>query len=205
MLLASGCAIEASGLGTLDGGSAIDAGSSRDARAIDSTRTDAGGRIDAGGVDASRPDAAGGGTDAGHDAGRVCPSEYTENAFGTCYRDVTSGERWQAAEEDCESDGAHLVVVDDAAENAAVPNGRWIGYSETVTEGTFLWVTGAGASTFAGPWGGGDPDRLDDAYCVERRSDGWHDDNCWEAKAYLCEHDGRPADPSTWNDSGRSP
>lgn len=209
-LLLGGCAIESSGLARGDAASI-------DGRPV---ATDSGGRdghppsVDAGGVDApSGIDAArsDGGRerdasfDAGFDAGPRCPAGYVLNDVGTCYRDVTSGASWQSAEEDCEDDGAHLVVVDSAEELDGIPFGRWIGYSETVMQGTFVWVTGPGASTFAPPWGGTDPDTTADAFCVERRTDGFRDDNCFEAKAYVCEHDGRAADPRTWDDSGRFP
>jgi len=132
------------------------------------------------------------------DMGLSCPSSYSMNVVGTCYRIVTSPRLdWQDAERACEADGAHLVVVNDAAEDALVPDLHWIGYSETVTEGTFLWVTGAGASSYV-VWGGTDPDRLADAYCVVQRPDDWHDDNCYETKPYVCEFDGRAADPAAW-------
>jgi hypothetical protein len=129
-----------------------------------------------------------------------CPAGYSRSRSGSisCYRFVTTPPLdWQNAERDCESDGAHLIVVNDSAEDDFVPDYHWIGYSETVSEGTFLWVTGAGASSYE-VWGGSDPDRSADAWCVVQRPDDWHDDNCFETKSYVCEYDGEPADSTTW-------
>lgn len=143
-------------------------------------------------------------SDAAVDAALTCPAGYGENAFGTCYRFETSTPKsWQDAETDCESEGAHLVVVDTQDEDAALPDVHWIGYSETVSEGTYVWVTGAGRSSYEN-WAiaAGEPDLLQDAYCAVTRPDNWHDDNCFETKSYVCEYDGIVADPSTWDDSG---
>jgi hypothetical protein len=128
-----------------------------------------------------------------------CPPGYTSNAFGTCYRLVATPRTWQAAEVECEATGGHLVVVDDATENAVLPTSieHWIGFSETVTAGAFLWVTGAGVSSFTG-WAPTQPAPGGGA-CATTRPDGWHDDTCSELKRYLCEADGRPADGAAWN------
>jgi hypothetical protein len=129
----------------------------------------------------------------------VCPGGYTENAFGSCYRIVTTPLSWQAAEAECETTtGAHLVVVDNGLEDAALPTAteHWIGYSETVAQGTYLWVTGAGVGFER--WAPTEPDSLADAYCATTRPDAWHDDNCFELKRSVCELDGVAADPAAW-------
>ena len=125
-----------------------------------------------------------------------CPTSYTQSATG-CHRIVTKATNWLAAEQDCEKDGpgAHLVVVDSTAENNALPDYAWIGLSERVKAGNYLLVTGK-ATTFKAyapgePVSGG-------AACIVTRPDGWHDDNCYELKSYICEHDGVPADPSAY-------
>jgi hypothetical protein len=123
----------------------------------------------------------------------ACPAEYTLRVEGSCHRTVATLVTWDLAEADCETAGAHLVVVDDVAE-AVLPDNVWIGYTEIVTPGTFRWVTGA-AVTFEG-WASTEPGSIGGASCVEARADGWHDDNCPEAKAYVCEYDGRSADPA---------
>ena len=137
--------------------------------------------------------------DAGQPDAFSCPASYVSNAFGTSYRIVTTPRTWQAAETDCEQSGGHLAVVETAAEDSALPTSteHWFGYSETSVQGTFLWVTGAGASTYT-RWAAGEPDTIVGAYCAVTRPDGWHDDICTELKFYICECDGRPADPNAW-------
>jgi len=179
-----------------------------DAPGMDGTGPDAGPRDSGGGdtsadvrMDSSPPDSSPpdtGPPDTGPpDTGSGCPSGYSMNVVGTCYRPVTSPTAdWQSAERDCESDGAHIVVIDDATEDGLIPDRSWIGYTETVTADAWLWVTGSGASSYDG-FASGEP-RAGGAACAVQRSDGWHDDNCYELKAYVCEFDGRAADPATW-------
>jgi hypothetical protein len=125
-----------------------------------------------------------------------CPTGYTQGSTG-CHRAVSATADWLTAEKNCEQDGvgAHLVVVDNAAENSALPDNVWIGLSERVTAGVFLTVTGQpqGFTAYAPgePVSGG-------AACVESRPDGWHDDNCYEQKKYVCEFDGVPASSSAY-------
>ncbi len=121
-----------------------------------------------------------------------CPTNYIENANGSCYRVVSTSATWTAAEADCEDDasGAHLIVIDDATEDAMVANFHWIGYTERVTEGEFLWVNGS-SGTYPG-FASGEPVAGGGA-CVVTRSDGWHDDTCIKSKVYVCEYDGMPA------------
>jgi len=126
----------------------------------------------------------------------ACPSGYTLRADHSCYRAVNTARTWDAAEADCETAGAHLAVVDDLTEDGAVPDNVWIGYTELITPGTFKWVTGV-AATYTG-FAAGEPGSVGGASCVEARADGWHDDNCPEAKNYVCEFDGRAADPSAF-------
>src|SRR5689334_4622198 len=97
-----------------------------------------------------------------------CPSTYTERVPGSCYRLVTTARTWDAAEADCETAGAHLAVVDDSTENGFVSTGQWIGASENVTPGTFVWVTGAPLG-FTG-WAPGEPGAAGGASCIEART-----------------------------------
>lgn len=131
------------------------------------------------------------------DANTSCPTGYLANVNGSCYRFVTAAATWMLAEADCEDDasGAHLIVVDDATENAMLPPFHWIGYSEIVTAGVFLWVNGSTAA-YAG-FAASDP-VIGGAQCVVTRPDGWHDVNCGGLKSYVCEFDGIPADPTTY-------
>jgi hypothetical protein len=127
-----------------------------------------------------------------------CPTGYSRSLSGSssCYRIVATGRTWQQAETDCESAGAHLIVVNDAAEDAFVPPRHWMGYSETVSDGDWVWVTGTTDSGYTG-WASGEP-AFGGAACAVQRTDGWHDDNDYENKSYVCEHDGVMADGSAW-------
>jgi hypothetical protein len=142
-------------------------------------------------------DAAPGTPDAAPDApppdAPACPPGYAPRVAGSCHRFVMTPRTWQNAEADCELANAHLVVVDDATEDGDVPDNVWIGYTELVTAGTFRWATGATPGFEA--WAQGQPS-AGGAACTEARSDGWHDDNCPEAKWYVCEYDGVAADPT---------
>src|SRR5262245_12171078 len=54
-----------------------------------------------------------------------CPMDYKAETNGGCYRIGQGVDDWLSAELDCESDGAHLVVVDDAIEDQLVPDSVW--------------------------------------------------------------------------------
>jgi hypothetical protein len=103
---------------------------------------------------------------------------------------------WQAASNDCDATGAHLVVIDDSAENLYVEalsgNIFWIGMNDLVTEGTFVWVTGAlvDAGGFTS-WRGGQPNNENGTqHCGEmdpNSSVTWNDFVCGVAQRYVCE------------------
>ncbi len=211
-LIPSACALQSSAIAPGSG----DAAPVRDSAAVDGSdaasdarrdgATRDASRRDSTAADSSRPDSGAG--DARMDSSMdtappdtgppPCPSGYTRVLPDrtSCYRVSGSSRTWQEAERDCETDGAHLVVVDDAMEDDLVPDYHWIGYSETITDGDWLWVTGAGASSYEG-WASGEP-RFGGAACAVQRPDGWHDDNDYEDKRYVCEYDGVAADGSTW-------
>lgn len=130
------------------------------------------------------------------------------------YKEAAVGLSWANAERDCETDGGHLIVVDDAAENewmkwiaatsmtgdTSTSQQAWIGLGDSATEETFFWVTGA-PLTLA-PWGNGEPnDKNDNEDCVQIGASGsWNDDSCNELLVYACECDGTPS-AGLWCDS----
>jgi hypothetical protein len=140
-----------------------------------------------------------------------CPASY-ELIHGTSRYRLGTAATWTAAQEACEADGGHLVVIDDSAENAFViglqPTGDlWIGMSDHLAEGTFVWVSGAPLSAGHQSWqvvpapqpndGGGSED------CGELNVTGvWNDNTCDAVQNYVCECDGiTPAAP-TWCTTG---
>lgn len=158
--------------------------------------------IDGTAVDAAA-DAAG---DAPVDAVLVCPPTYTR-VQGSCYRLESDVEaEWAAAAQGCEADGpgAHLVVVDDAAEllrimavtDLGTTYDVWIGTTDRITDGTYLNVHGAPAFVMLAP------DQMDPGHhCLELRDNDptvMFDTDCTGPDDYLCEYDGIPAQPGSF-------
>lgn len=129
-----------------------------------------------------------------------CLTGYTDLGTG-CYRLVLDPElSWLEAEHACEADGAHLVVLDDAAEHQViadmVPAGvddLAMGASDRITEGEFVSVT---RQPMFQPWAAGEPDGAED--CVKLTQGELKDSSCIDTEEYICEYDGLPADQSAF-------
>jgi hypothetical protein len=136
----------------------------------------------------------------------LCPPSYTlfDNARPLSrYRHVTASASWQVAEATCEADGgnaflpAHLIVLDDEAERQwAFDQGttdKWIGATDIKTEGTILAVTDQ-PSPFFGAAASNNMSKdclyLDGSTTVM--------EVCSAGRPYLCECDGRAADPARY-------
>lgn len=134
------------------------------------------------------------------DAGE-CPPTYTVEG-GSCYRFVTSSVTWLVAEASCEADavGAHLAIIADTSEAALIDSvwnsAAWIGGTDRLGEGTYVDVTDAPWTFF--DWDAGDPDGdSEDCFSVDSTAE-LEDVPCSEAREFLCEFDGRPAVPSSY-------
>jgi Lectin C-type domain len=113
------------------------------------------------------------------------------------YQVVLTKLSWHEAKEACEKAGGHLVIINNASENKYIEKllaGRdaWIGCTDEVEEGTWLWVDGSKV-TYAG-WDPGPPEPNaawdDEDYGVIRTSEGlWNDSQPGECGAYVCEWD----------------
>jgi hypothetical protein len=138
------------------------------------------------------------------DAGPPCPIGYVRGP-SSCYEYVTTNTFWLDAEQACEAEGAHLVVLDDALEEAyvesIVPPGSsdtWIGLSDTVREGQYVWVTGALA--WFTNWSVGQPDdggMYEDVGELRSADRHWNDSSFTVSQPYMCEYDG-VASPGAW-------
>ena len=167
----------------------------------------------AAGGDAGAPGSDGGGTfdaavfpDAEVSApdATVCPGTYVAGPTG-CYRTVPVARRWLEVEANCEVDDGHLVVIGSAAENDhvnALLAGAtgWIGATDRTVRG-FVWVTRATATFTA--WQRGEPNdggpfSLRGEDCAETSPAGWNDKACGDNRPGVCEHDGLPADRTTY-------
>jgi hypothetical protein len=159
---------------------------------------------DAAGIDADDTDAPDGGP---------CPAGYVPTS-GSCYRVESTPRTWLAAETDCEDDGAgsHLATLIDVDEHfalhdlATLGSGGaeiWIGYTDRVTEGAFLWVSFGGldpstdscflGTSFANNAGINCVVQLSATQCMD-----WFVRDCGLTRPYICEHDGRSADPGSF-------
>ena len=147
-------------------------------------------------VDARRPDAT------IYDAG-PCPTSYRQiqnSASESKYRIVTEPATWLAAEQTCERDGNHLVVLDHSIENTAVvrthAGGSWLGLTDRVRPDE-EWMVVNDDRFAVSNWRRGEPN-LEGPGCVIARTDGNEDADCDELLPYICECDGLPADPGTY-------
>lgn len=132
------------------------------------------------------------------DAPLVCPADFTQTPFGSCQRAVNFAKPWLDAEQSCELEGAHLIVVDSAAEAASLPSPAWIGISDRVTEGTYRAVTGP-VITFRN-FGVGQPSGGTISNCIHvaDATKTWADGPCSFPFPYVCEYDGVPADHTAY-------
>jgi hypothetical protein len=159
------------------------------------------------GFDASHSDDAG--ADAPHasvdapllalDAGECPPSYMLVGA--SCYRASSANAGWLAAELACEADavGAHLVVIDDVAEYAAVMSTydttlrTWIGLSRRASASYLTVINTAGYRDLTSS----QTETSEDCAAIDTTAHmGTH--SCADLDRYLCEYDGVPAVPSSY-------
>nr|XP_058947480.1 brevican core protein-like isoform X2 [Pocillopora verrucosa] len=88
---------------------------------------------------------------------------------GSCYKLITKPETWSNADAKCISLGAQLVKIESAFENDFLTQAffkgtsgtYWIGLSDQVHEGKWIWTDGSslGADDYS-PWGKNNPNNL---------------------------------------------
>src|SRR5579862_4024442 len=114
---------------------------------------------------------------------------------GHDYSYFNTATNWAAANNNCSALGGHLVSITSAAENQFVYNlggltPAWIGFTDSVTEGTFLWVNGD-AVTYTN-WQAGYPNggvAANDAQFSATGSGTWVDAAGTASLPYVCEFD----------------
>nr|XP_004669232.2 asialoglycoprotein receptor 1 [Jaculus jaculus] len=125
-----------------------------------------------------------------------CPINWTEFK-GSCYWFSNSGRAWREAENYCQLENAHLVVVTSLEEQKFVqhhmgPINTWIGLTDQ--DGPWKWVDGTDYEKSFKNWR---PDQPDDWYghglgggedCAHFTADGrWNDDVCQRPYRWVCE------------------
>lgn len=131
----------------------------------------------------------------------VCPSSYASiNGSVSRYRKGTNNTSWTNAQANCLVEGTHLAVIGDETERLAVASilgvGSWIGRSDKITEGTYLWVTdentGAYPALGTNAWALNEPSAaVPSEDCINENPTGkLFDDDCGTAREFVCECDG---------------
>ncbi|XP_072018798.1 hyalin-like isoform X2 [Amphiura filiformis] len=138
---------------------------------------------------------------------------------GNCYWiQAPSVPSWNNARAMCQEMGGDLVIIDDQAENDFIRDlipttgmlGYWIGLTDTVNEGTFVWVDGrvarnAGRDVLYTNWQAGEPNGAGIEDCTQMTTEnffsnyfrgGWNDQPCTiEDNGYFCERREASASP----------
>ncbi len=130
----------------------------------------------------------------------VCPTDYVLRD-GSRYRFVLNTASWTVAEADCENDSiglTHLAVLgtNELATVDAVSSASrtWVGLSDRVTDGVWLWVTGG-----TGPALGSGQSSCADLDAGDRfGGPQLQNDDCTTGRSYVCECDLTPANPATY-------
>ncbi|XP_071791841.1 C-type lectin BpLec-like [Asterias amurensis] len=137
---------------------------------------------------------------AGCSGGPSCPDDYA-SWEGSCYKLYVEALTWQAAENRCLEDGAHLTSIHSASEDAFtndlsqsisdpdVGKHTWIGMNDLGTEGVYEWTDGSAADYFN--WHSGEPNNHKTGEnCLEINFfdvDGtWNDHFCDQTHRFIC-------------------
>ncbi|KAK9518450.1 hypothetical protein VZT92_023756 [Zoarces viviparus] len=126
---------------------------------------------------------------------KTCQSGWSKFE-NSCYFVSTVKKNWASSRADCIAKGADLVIIDSRDEQVFVgllPSGlnAWIGLTDSVTEGTWMWVDGTPVTTTY--WQAGQPNgHYGDQDCGEtiQRSSGvgeWNDEGCIQIQNFICE------------------
>lgn len=110
----------------------------------------------------------------------------------SCYFLETTIASWSVARQACEDAGRLLVQIESEQEDTFIAglsaSSLWIGASDTVVDGSFVWSDGS-AIVFTN-WGPAQPDAYPGPDCVEKRQEAnepWYDQPCGDAKRFVCE------------------
>ncbi|XP_041097927.1 CD209 antigen-like protein C [Polyodon spathula] len=120
-----------------------------------------------------------------------CPAGWQHN--GTCYYFSKQTKNWMESRDECEGKASRLIVIKDQEQLDFVfgqmkGNKFWIGLSDKVLEGNWIWVDGSPVTMPL--WSSGEPnDSNQNEDCAEVSSDQakWNDISCDQLKHFVCE------------------
>uniref|UniRef100_A0A3B3I9T0 C-type lectin domain-containing protein n=1 Tax=Oryzias latipes TaxID=8090 RepID=A0A3B3I9T0_ORYLA len=113
---------------------------------------------------------------------------------GSFYYISTTKKSWRDSQYDCWGKGADLVIIDNKEENAFVRKFQkklWIGLSDRLREGSWIWQDGTPLRTSF--WYPGEPNnfRGTEEDCAETKyydyENSWNDVECTNANFWMCE------------------
>lgn len=115
----------------------------------------------------------------------------------SCYFVSSVSKNWTLSRQECIDEGADLVVIDSLEEqeflNMLMHKGQnvWIGLTDSLQEGTWMWVDGSNVTTKF--WQPGQPNSYNgNQDCGEnlQKTPGvgqWNDDGCFAVQNWICE------------------
>ncbi|KAL3044539.1 hypothetical protein OYC64_012934 [Pagothenia borchgrevinki] len=115
----------------------------------------------------------------------------------SCYFVSSVSKNWTSSRQECIEEGADLVVIDSLEEqeflNMLMPKSQnaWIGLTDSLQEGTWMWVDGSNVTTQF--WQPGQPNSYNgNQDCGEnvQKTPGvgqWNDDGCFAVQNWICE------------------
>ncbi|XP_052089187.1 CD209 antigen-like protein C [Mytilus californianus] len=133
-------------------------------------------------------------------------SSYCEDDWlyfgGFCYNFRNIQKSWQSAQEDCKDRNSNLIKVENEVENSWIVSTfltaqtidiLWIGASDILNEGQWLWVSDGSNLTFS-LWNDYEPNNSgtgEDCSVVKQTGMGWNDIPCDHTEQYLCKKKSR--------------
>ena len=125
----------------------------------------------------------------------ISGATYVGQYNGHAYFRSNSSATWASAKDDALANGGYLAVVNDVAENTylraaalAANANHWLGLTDEVTEGTFLWINGDPLSYTN--WASGEPNNSsNEDYAVMDIAGFWNDANSTVSNRYFIEFD----------------